>query len=66
MSGGCAYSAVGVAVLRLRYGEPRVFLEVSSVMSQYSLEGDVSIGGGPAPVNSGLVRVDSCQTVLKM
>ncbi len=33
-------------LLRLRYGEPPVFLEVSSVISQYSLEGEVSVGGG--------------------
>jgi len=37
--------------VRLRYLEPPVFLEVASVINQYSLEGQVSLQGG---INSGV------------
>jgi len=33
-------------VVRLRYVEAPVFVEVSSVINQYSLEGEVALGGG--------------------
>ena len=44
-------------ILRLRYGEVPLFLEVTSVINQYSLEGEVRAGGSYLP-NVGGDKVD--------
>ena len=43
-------------LVRLRYGEPPVFLKVSSVISQYSLSAATTVGGG---INTGLTGNDT-------
>jgi hypothetical protein len=42
-------------IVKMRYGEPPVFLEVASVINQYSLEGSVNAGGN---LNAGLTGKD--------
>lgn len=42
-------------IVKMRYGEPPVFLEVASVINQYSLEGQVQVGGS---FNGGLTSKD--------
>jgi hypothetical protein len=40
-------------LLKVRYADAPVFMDVASVISSYSLEGDVSLGGQVAPVGRG-------------
>ena len=42
-------------IVKMRYGEPPVFLDVASVINQYSLEGSVNAG---ANLNAGLTGKD--------
>lgn len=42
-------------IVKMRYGEPPIFLEVASVINQYSLEGSVNVGGN---FNGGLTGKD--------
>ena len=42
-------------IVKMRYGEPPVFMEVASVINQYSLEGSVNVGGS---FNGGLTGKD--------
>lgn len=40
-------------LLKVRYSDAPVFMDVSSVINSYSLEGDISLGGEVAPVGRG-------------
>jgi len=40
-------------LLKVRYADAPVFMDVSSVISSYSLEGEVSLGGEYAPIGRG-------------
>lgn len=47
-----------VNMVRLRYGEAPVFLDVASVISQYSVEGDLTASGG---INTSFLGDDTIQ-----
>ena len=40
-------------LLKVRYTDAPVFMDISSVINSYSLEGDISLGGQLAPVGRG-------------